>query len=612
MVERLLNLTENNNPYFRSDGIFIGNTPPVPILPNYLPMPKTLRHFRDMLSGQQPEYALRELQGWMAAGDREVMQRLNRLRREPRERLRADALNEFIDEIENGFPQLNLFLSHYHAATEAVAARQWGSAEEHLRQAIELHQPDYLAHRDDLTRKLSAIQEQLALEELVSRGNEAYLQKDWKAALEAFQAAQGKDFKGSRWTREELEAAIANCRKALSFEQHLSRAKEAQEARLWTDARSEFQAALACHMSAFEPSQDVLRAEIEWTARQARLSARSQAPESTLLMMTRRFLFPALLTAVVVAIAWLFWEYSGSLPADSGQGDSFVASATEPGAESIPSEAMVPPEQEAAVQEEQLAFEQPELPPVVENTELLAAASPLPPARLSWQGVAEAGQAVSFQIDNYNPAVRYQIDWGNGEKQQMGKSAQHTFAAPGLYQVQIQATDASGGGSLLTQTIRVEAPAAILARDSGVARPAAAQPVTPSAPSPVSSAAPAPALAPARPAAAAPAAASAVLDLAEVMPQFPGGAPALKSYLARQTRYPDQARERDIQGKVYVQFVVQPDGSLTAVRVARGIGFGCDEEALRLVNSMPRWTPGKQGGSPVAVRYTLPIIFQLQ
>ncbi len=566
-----------------------------------------------MLSGQQPEYALRELQGWMAAGDREVMQRLNRLRREPRERLRADDLNEFLDEIENGFPQLNLFLSHYHAATEAMEAKQWAPAEDHLRMAIELHQPDYLAHREDLTRKLSFIQEHIALEELVNRGNDAYLRKDWKTALEAFQAAQGKDFKGSRWSREELDAAIANSRKALSFEQHLNRAREAQQNHHWAKAQTEFQAALACRLPDFEPAPDVLRAEIEWSSQQARLSARSQAPESTLLMMTRKFLFPTLLAIVVVALAWLFWEYSGSLPAAPELNPDGPATVADPAPETIGSEAMTPPEEALLPEAEEFAVENQELAPVVENTDLLPGATPLPPTRLTLQGTALAGQPVSFQIDNYNPAVRYQIDWGNGEKQPMSKNVQHTFAAPGLYQIQIQATDANGGGSLLTQTIRVEAPAATLSRDTAQPTAAATAPVvTPSAPKPVSNAAPSPNLTPAQPAAATPAASSGVLDLADEMPQFPGGASALKAYLARQTRYPDQARERDLQGKVYVQFVVQPDGSLTAVRLARGIGFGCDEEALRLVNSMPRWIPGRQAGAQVAVRYTLPIIFQLQ
>ena len=72
------------------------------------------------------------------------------------------------------------------------------------------------------------------------------------------------------------------------------------------------------------------------------------------------------------------------------------------------------------------------------------------------------------------------------------------------------------------------------------------------------------------------------------------------------------AKESGIQGMVYVTFVVERDGSITDVRVLRGIGGGCDEEAIRVVSAMPKWTPGKQRGKPVRVQYNLPVRFTLQ
>lgn len=102
------------------------------------------------------------------------------------------------------------------------------------------------------------------------------------------------------------------------------------------------------------------------------------------------------------------------------------------------------------------------------------------------------------------------------------------------------------------------------------------------------------------------------VPLGEHFPIFPGGDEALLSYLSRHTRYTTQAREQGIQGMVYVQFVVQADGSIAHVRVVRGLGFGLDEEAMRVVRSMPRWQPGYQGGKPVDVAYTLPIRFSLR
>jgi protein TonB len=98
----------------------------------------------------------------------------------------------------------------------------------------------------------------------------------------------------------------------------------------------------------------------------------------------------------------------------------------------------------------------------------------------------------------------------------------------------------------------------------------------------------------------------------EEQPEFPGGEEALMNYLTSNIRYPEQAKELDIQGTVIIEFVVETDGSVTNVVVKRGIGGGCDEEAVRVVKSMPKWKPGKQRGKPVRVRYTLPVRFQLK
>ena len=98
----------------------------------------------------------------------------------------------------------------------------------------------------------------------------------------------------------------------------------------------------------------------------------------------------------------------------------------------------------------------------------------------------------------------------------------------------------------------------------------------------------------------------------ESMPEFPGGEAALYQYLADNLDYPEMARETGISGKVFVTFVVEKDGSITDVRVLRGIGGGCDEEAIRGVKSMPKWTPGRQRNMPVRVQFNLPIKFTLQ
>lgn len=83
-------------------------------------------------------------------------------------------------------------------------------------------------------------------------------------------------------------------------------------------------------------------------------------------------------------------------------------------------------------------------------------------------------------------------------------------------------------------------------------------------------------------------------------------------FLRDNIKYPQIARESGIQGTVYVTFVVEKDGRVTDIRVLRGIGGGCDEEAVRVIKAMPRWQPGKQRGKPVRVQFNMPIKFTLQ
>ncbi|MEA5424949.1 energy transducer TonB [Arcicella lustrica] len=97
----------------------------------------------------------------------------------------------------------------------------------------------------------------------------------------------------------------------------------------------------------------------------------------------------------------------------------------------------------------------------------------------------------------------------------------------------------------------------------------------------------------------------------ETMPEFAGGNAALAKFLQKNLRYPRNASEVGIGGKVYVQFVVGKDGNISSINILKGLGFGCDEEAQRVIKLMPRWNPGKQSGRNVSVKFTLPIVFQL-
>jgi protein TonB len=96
------------------------------------------------------------------------------------------------------------------------------------------------------------------------------------------------------------------------------------------------------------------------------------------------------------------------------------------------------------------------------------------------------------------------------------------------------------------------------------------------------------------------------------MPEFEGGFPELVNYLSQNLKYPAEARENKVTGTVFVGFIVRADGSIDGAEVLKGQNAGLDAEALRVIQSMPKWIPGKQNGEAVPVKYTLPIKFALE
>ncbi|WP_149241530.1 energy transducer TonB [Dyadobacter sp. 32] len=103
-----------------------------------------------------------------------------------------------------------------------------------------------------------------------------------------------------------------------------------------------------------------------------------------------------------------------------------------------------------------------------------------------------------------------------------------------------------------------------------------------------------------------------VFTVVEQQPEFPGGTSEMYKYLGKNIKYPSAASRANVSGKVFMSFVVNVDGSIQDVTVLKGLGFGCDEEAMRVVKAMPKWKPGKQSGRAVRVKYNLPINFQLE
>ena len=103
-----------------------------------------------------------------------------------------------------------------------------------------------------------------------------------------------------------------------------------------------------------------------------------------------------------------------------------------------------------------------------------------------------------------------------------------------------------------------------------------------------------------------------VYDVVEEMPSFPGGQAAFLDYLIQNMKYPEDAEKQKVEGRVIANFVVETDGSISDVNLFKQVFPSLDAEAIRVLQAMPKWTPGKQDGKPVRVKYTVPVTFKLK
>lgn len=104
----------------------------------------------------------------------------------------------------------------------------------------------------------------------------------------------------------------------------------------------------------------------------------------------------------------------------------------------------------------------------------------------------------------------------------------------------------------------------------------------------------------------------AIFFVVEVQPEFPGGMDSMYAYIQKNLIYPEKAKAEGIEGRVFITFTIEKDGSVSNVKILRGIGGGCDEAAKEVVEKMPKWKPGTQRGKPVRVQFNLPIKFELE
>lgn len=269
-------------------------------------------------------------------------------------------------------------------------------------------------------------------------------------------------------------------------------------------------------------------------------------------------------------------------------------------------------------------------------------------------GPREAGQLLTFTIESYDEEVEYLLDFGNGYRRKVDQRTKYRYPLPGSFEIKLLATQGENS-SLYSKRFRID-PARQVAEENPTPQPRQPEPQKdqsatvanediavdpelftaseatplqiadlgtrslaepqqtnlrnePDAAAPVA-ATPTPAPAPSTEASTN-SPISEPLIISEIEPIFPGGNSAMIRYIQRNYRYPDPARNNSIEGVVIVRFVVNPDGSLSNFKVVKGIGYGCDQEAMRLIKGMPGWVPGEQNGTKVPVYRTIPITFRL-
>ncbi|RMG54922.1 MAG: TonB family protein [Bacteroidetes bacterium] len=265
------------------------------------------------------------------------------------------------------------------------------------------------------------------------------------------------------------------------------------------------------------------------------------------------------------------------------------------------------------------------------------------------KGERRAGQEMIFSIEDYDPAIRYTLDFGNGVRRRVGPVTRYTYPLAGYFTLKLIATSEAQGSSIYTKRyVIADEQARPELADASRQKPARpSQPLSNSAfdlpqfNEPAELTTPRSAegdtaqrqqvtivdlgggsstaharLAPPKPSLQekgpeAPLRIDKPLVYSDVMPEYPGGQSAINRFIHKRIKYPLEALERKVEGRVVVQFVVNADGTLSDIKVVQGIGAGCDEEALRVVRSMGRWKPGEFKGQKVPVYQSIPIVFRL-
>lgn len=515
--------------------------------------------------------AISSLSEWLRHGRLDLYQKIRRIEQSNRSQSTVEvqqALMELVRKIEELPASEIQFLNQMQAGERYMQAEQWQEAVLAYQSALALHQPTYRLRQKQLQAQLDACHTAQEMAALIEKGNEAYLAGKWDQAGSYFQQAMKIHQPGLGVDAQELSEVIARCNQGQEYVDWVKQGQEALRSQEHERTAKLYRKALRIGHPDFRPAPEVLREELRLVEQTRTLNPATTAPVP---LMQRPWVRLSVVVLLLSFSGLGIWQaldrHNRGLDPSA---ETPLAVAPEPASRPLPSAPKEPSSAELSAEDQAEKAPMPELndsPDPAPRFPTYAEDPHQPPAGFS-----------SPPVDAVEPAPLVDTSRETQLTNPLA-SVRDTQARISVPQVDSTPVEMVEDASEAPDS----APAVVATRPAPLRDKPAQPTVAPKAP----------------------------LAFAEVMPSFPGGANAMASYFSQRIRYPEVARENEIEGTVYIQMVVQANGSLAQIRLARGIGYGCDEEALRVVKQMPNWVPGKQDGVAVPVIYTIPIAFRI-
>ncbi len=534
-----------------------------------------LHYLSDLAESQGHQTAAAELLHWLEPGNAHPYARTleihSFLSTGPPEEKFLKKWKSLIKSLEELPTREKQFLDAVQVGKRAFQAEEWSNAQEIFQIALSLHRPDYQMSREELERKLSQTSTALEMQQLIQSGNDAYLAKSWKDARGYFQEVLEIHEPDLGVDKTELSQVIERCRKGQQYVLMVHQARNAVKIGAPQDGLKIYRKALSHYHTDFEPAAEVLMEEVKQVEADIEAAAQEKVEKAPFWGQSRvRIPLVILLLAGVGLMAGYYFFHETPSQQSAHPSVQRVSQPIDSDGRSANEEAWA--KFNASTETGMASFEAQDSEEItktsVEADQPLHSATANRQITVEYPPAEQGNSAVNEPMPDAPDGLSHQAA-ATSDMEQVVSSKAAPMPDP------TPATDTRVESTLMPETD--EAPSFRTAETSAKKSSVGSAPI----------------------------------PIAEVMPSFPGGEKAMAAYLSERLQYPQLARENRIQGTVYLQMVIEADGSITHVKLARGIGYGCDAEAMRIVRNMPRWNPGLQDGEPVPVIYTIPIAFKI-